>query len=75
MTDDSVTNLYNNRHLQYKKKHTFTGELFEETLIIKRKENEHVGLKSYDGWFEKLFNKTAEKKQLPQKVKITIKID
>lgn len=54
--------------------HTFTGELFGEILVINGKEYEHVGFKSYDGWFEKLLEETAEKKQLPQKAEITIKI-
>lgn len=54
--------------------HTFTGELFGEILIINGKEYEHVGFKSYDGWFENLLNQVAEEKKLPQKATITIKI-
>ncbi len=54
--------------------HTFTGELFGEILIINGKEYEHVGFRSYDGWFENLLNQVAEEKKLPQKATITIKI-
>ena len=54
--------------------HTFTGELFGEILIINGKKYEHVGFRSYDGWFENLLNQVAEEKKLPQKATITIKI-
>lgn len=57
-----------------KNSHTFKGELFGEILVINGKEYEHVGFRSYDGWFEKLLNEVAEKKQLPQKAEITILI-
>lgn len=57
-----------------KNSHTFKGELFGEILVINGKEYEHVGFRSYDGWFEKLLNEVAEKKQLPQKAEIRIKI-
>ncbi len=55
--------------------HTFTWELFGEILVINGKEYEHVGFRSYDGWFEHLLDEVAEKKQLPKKATITIKIE
>lgn len=57
-----------------KEEYIFEWELFGEILTIKNKDFEHVGLKSYDGSFEKLLNEVAEQWKLPQKATVNITI-
>ena len=57
-----------------KKSYTFEGEMYFEIIEIGKEKIEHVGFRSYDGWFEKLLHNLPETTKLPKKAKITVEL-